>query len=249
MRVDIITKEYPPEIYGGAGVHVTELVKALRQSIDVQVRAFGAERDEAGHDGLRRARRARLRERRDPDPRHGSCDRDGCRGRRRGAQPHLVRELRRTPRVAAARHPAHRDRAQSRAAAAVEGRAARRRVRGVELHREDGLRGCRRDRGGQRGHARRHPAQLPDAGPRQGARDLQRHRRRGVASRRGSGAARASWASTHPSPRSSSSVASPGRRACRICCVLPSCCRPTSSSCCARGRRTPRRSWPRWKGS
>ena len=48
MRVDIITKEYPPEIYGGAGVHVTELVKALRQSIDVQVRAFGVERDEPG---------------------------------------------------------------------------------------------------------------------------------------------------------------------------------------------------------
>jgi len=47
MRVDIVTKEYPPEIYGGAGVHVTELVKALRTSIDVQVRAFGAPRDEA----------------------------------------------------------------------------------------------------------------------------------------------------------------------------------------------------------
>ena len=30
MRVDIVTKEYPPEIYGGAGVHVAELVKALR---------------------------------------------------------------------------------------------------------------------------------------------------------------------------------------------------------------------------
>jgi alpha-maltose-1-phosphate synthase len=48
MRVDIITKEYPPEIYGGAGVHVTELVKALRSAIDVRVRAFGAPRDEEG---------------------------------------------------------------------------------------------------------------------------------------------------------------------------------------------------------
>ncbi len=47
MRVDIVTKEYPPEIYGGAGVHVTELVKALRRSVEVQVRAFGAGRDEA----------------------------------------------------------------------------------------------------------------------------------------------------------------------------------------------------------
>ena len=46
MRVDIITKEYPPEIYGGAGVHVTELVKALREQMDVRVRAFGASRDE-----------------------------------------------------------------------------------------------------------------------------------------------------------------------------------------------------------
>jgi starch synthase len=48
MRVDIVTKEYPPEVYGGAGVHVTELVTALRERIDVQVRAFGADRDESG---------------------------------------------------------------------------------------------------------------------------------------------------------------------------------------------------------
>lgn len=48
MRVDIVTKEYPPEVYGGAGVHVTELVRALRTRMDVRVRAFGAERDEVG---------------------------------------------------------------------------------------------------------------------------------------------------------------------------------------------------------
>ncbi|WP_100810998.1 MULTISPECIES: glycogen synthase [unclassified Microbacterium] len=48
MRVDIVTKEYPPEVYGGAGVHVTELVRALRTRMDVRVRAFGAERDEPG---------------------------------------------------------------------------------------------------------------------------------------------------------------------------------------------------------
>jgi len=44
MRIDLITKEYPPFIYGGAGVHVAELVKVLRSHIEVQVRAFGAER-------------------------------------------------------------------------------------------------------------------------------------------------------------------------------------------------------------
>ncbi|WP_375390044.1 glycogen synthase [uncultured Amnibacterium sp.] len=48
MRVDLLTKEYPPEIYGGAGVHVAELTKALRARIEVQVRCFGAPRDEAG---------------------------------------------------------------------------------------------------------------------------------------------------------------------------------------------------------
>lgn len=45
--MDILTKEYPPEIYGGAGVHVTELVKALREDIDVTVRCFGAPRTTA----------------------------------------------------------------------------------------------------------------------------------------------------------------------------------------------------------
>jgi starch synthase len=48
MRVDLLTREYPPEIYGGAGVHVAELVRALRRDIDVQVRCFGGPRDEAG---------------------------------------------------------------------------------------------------------------------------------------------------------------------------------------------------------
>jgi len=53
VRVDILTKEYPPNIYGGAGVHVAELVKALRSSgIDTQVRAFGEPIDEPGTQGF-----------------------------------------------------------------------------------------------------------------------------------------------------------------------------------------------------
>jgi starch synthase len=47
VRVDLITREYPPEVYGGAGVHVSELVRALRLDIDVVVRAFGKQRNEA----------------------------------------------------------------------------------------------------------------------------------------------------------------------------------------------------------
>ncbi|ABL83218.1 MULTISPECIES: glycogen synthase [unclassified Nocardioides] len=48
MRVDVLSKEYPPEVYGGAGVHVAELVRALRARDDVtaHVHAFGALRDE-----------------------------------------------------------------------------------------------------------------------------------------------------------------------------------------------------------
>jgi starch synthase len=48
MRVDLLTKEYPPEIYGGAGVHVAELTRVLREHVDVRVRCFGAPREEAG---------------------------------------------------------------------------------------------------------------------------------------------------------------------------------------------------------
>lgn len=48
MRVDFVTKEYPPNIYGGAGVHITELVKVLRSRIDARVHAFGNPVSEPG---------------------------------------------------------------------------------------------------------------------------------------------------------------------------------------------------------
>ena len=51
VRVDVITKEYPPNVYGGAGVHVVELVKALREGVEVQVRAFGDVEPEADTTG------------------------------------------------------------------------------------------------------------------------------------------------------------------------------------------------------
>ena len=41
-----MTKEYPPFIYGGAGVHVAELVRVLRKDIQVKVRCFGEDRNE-----------------------------------------------------------------------------------------------------------------------------------------------------------------------------------------------------------
>jgi starch synthase len=44
-----VTKEFPPEIYGGAGVHVAELSRVLAQRVDLQVRAFGAPREPGYH--------------------------------------------------------------------------------------------------------------------------------------------------------------------------------------------------------
>lgn len=47
LAVDLLTREYPPHIYGGAGVHVNELSKVLAQRAHVTVRAFDGPRTAA----------------------------------------------------------------------------------------------------------------------------------------------------------------------------------------------------------
>ncbi len=57
MRIGIVTREWPPDVYGGAGVHVEHLVAALRSlpaagggGLTVDVHCFGGERaDAVGH--------------------------------------------------------------------------------------------------------------------------------------------------------------------------------------------------------
>ncbi|MFC7402374.1 glycogen synthase [Citricoccus sp. GCM10030269] len=49
MRIDMVTKEFPPEIYGGAGVHVAELSRVLAGRLDLRVHAFGEARDSDYH--------------------------------------------------------------------------------------------------------------------------------------------------------------------------------------------------------
>ncbi len=46
MRVALLTREFPPEVYGGAGVHVEYLGRELAQRVDLQVHCWGAERDD-----------------------------------------------------------------------------------------------------------------------------------------------------------------------------------------------------------
>ncbi|MFF0109313.1 glycogen synthase [Streptomyces hirsutus] len=52
MRVGLLTREYPPDVYGGAGVHVEFLARELRLLVDLEVHCWG----EGRTDGVRRHR-------------------------------------------------------------------------------------------------------------------------------------------------------------------------------------------------
>ena len=49
MKVLFLTNEYPPNIYGGAGVHVGYLSRELAKTMPVEVRCFGNQRIEEGN--------------------------------------------------------------------------------------------------------------------------------------------------------------------------------------------------------
>jgi starch synthase len=48
MKVGLLTREYPPDVYGGAGVHVEFLARELRELIDVDVHCWGDAPPEGG---------------------------------------------------------------------------------------------------------------------------------------------------------------------------------------------------------
>ncbi|MGQ5229074.1 glycogen synthase [Streptomyces sp. yara] len=52
MRVGLLTREYPPAVYGGAGVHVEFLARELRSLVDLEVHCWG----EGRSDGVLRHR-------------------------------------------------------------------------------------------------------------------------------------------------------------------------------------------------
>jgi alpha-maltose-1-phosphate synthase len=47
MRVAVLSREYPPDVYGGAGVHVEYLTRELARLVDVTVHCWGADRPDA----------------------------------------------------------------------------------------------------------------------------------------------------------------------------------------------------------
>jgi alpha-maltose-1-phosphate synthase len=44
LRVALLTREFPPDVYGGAGVHVEYLARELERMVDLAVHCFGADR-------------------------------------------------------------------------------------------------------------------------------------------------------------------------------------------------------------
>jgi len=49
MRVGLFTREYPPLVYGGAGVHVDYLSRELAREIEVEVHCWGPQYSDTGH--------------------------------------------------------------------------------------------------------------------------------------------------------------------------------------------------------
>ena len=242
-----MTREYPPEVYGGAGVHVTELVAQLRKLCDVDVHCMGAPRPGAFVAPARPARCAAPTRR---------CRR--CRRTWRWPTPppaatvvhshtwytglagHLAALLYGIPHVLTA-HSLE----PMRPWKAEQLGGGYRVSSWVEQHRH---RGRRRGDRGELGHARGRAEHLPGAGSRPGPRRAQRNRhRRLVPGRAGVRPARCSTtsASTRAGRSSRSSAGSPGRRAWRIWSRPPTDSAPTCSWCCARARPTRRRSPPR----
>ncbi|HEY7202192.1 MAG TPA: glycogen synthase [Candidatus Dormibacteraeota bacterium] len=48
LSVALLTREYPPDVYGGAGVHVEYLARELRRRLELRVHCWGEPRDEPG---------------------------------------------------------------------------------------------------------------------------------------------------------------------------------------------------------
>ena len=185
MRVALLTREYPPEVYGGAGVHVEYLARELARLEELTVHCWGAER----------ARRRRRASRTGRGTRSRAASRTWRRCRRcrstsrwppawQGAElvhshtwyanlaGHLAKLIYGIPHVATVHSP--------RAAAAVEGGAARRRLRALVLLRaRSALEGADAVIAVSEGMRARHPRRLSRRStPARVRGDLQRHRRR-----------------------------------------------------------------------
>ena len=168
MRVGLLTREYPPAIYGGAGVHVDYLSRQLRDLVDLTVLCMGEDRPDALAFS-------------ETDPRFPSANPAlqtmstdlamvaACEGLDlvhshtwyANFAGHIAKLLYGVPHVISRAFP--------RAVASVEGRAARRWLPGVVVGRANRLPGGRRGDRGEPRHGRRRPRCLPGARPGSGS--------------------------------------------------------------------------------
>ena len=257
MRVDLLTREYPPHVYGGAGVHVAGLT--ARAATARSTCGCTASTARATPPGVRRATRcpAELagRERRAADVRRSTSRwptrSDGrCRRRRvgPGALPHLVRQPgRATWRVCctACRTWSARTASSRCAPGRPSSSAAATRCRSwAERTAYEGAAARHRGRGG---HARRTSCGPTRRSTRRGSRGAQRHRPRPAGG--GPTGDDGAWPPRAPPCAGSASTRiAPGRRVRRPDhpaegpALLPARRRAAaarrSRSCCARARRT-----------
>ena len=162
MRVGILTREYPPEVYGGAGVHVDFLVRELRRLVDVDVHCLGAPREGATAHSEDDPRLAGA----NPALRIFAADLEMAAGVEGCDLVHShtwYANLAGHLAAAAVRRPARRDVTLARAAAAVEAGAARRRLPALVVGRAHRLRGGRRRDRRQPRLPPRRAGQLPGA--------------------------------------------------------------------------------------
>ncbi|HSL17035.1 MAG TPA: glycogen synthase [Methylomirabilota bacterium] len=54
MKAVLMSREYPPDVYGGAGVHVAQLARHLAELVEVEVRCFGSAPPDGGNPAVRR---------------------------------------------------------------------------------------------------------------------------------------------------------------------------------------------------
>ena len=247
VRVDLLSKEYPPKVYGGAGVHVEELVRALRRARATPT--YGCTASVAP--ATRRARPGTPTRRRleGANPALTTLGVDlpmaaGCAGTDivhshtwyADMAGHLARLLHGVPHVMTAHslEPLRPWKAEQLGGGyrvsswmertAMEGAAGL--IAVSEGMRDDILR-CYPDVDPARVHMVHNGI------------DTERWRRTATPT------SCAGTASTRTDRRSSSSAGSPGRRGCRTSCAPRPSCRRTCSWCCVPARRTRRRSRPR----
>ena len=253
MRIAILTNEYPPHVYGGAGVHVEYLTRELARLDDgrhpVEVLCFGDQRESHGAtlgvEGVQPPVELPVQE-----PRHAKLFATllqdlvmtGRLGERRHrALPHLVHAPGRLPGQAPAPRAAGADDPFARAAPAVEGRAAGHRLRRVDLDRAHRLPERRRRDRRVRVDAARRPRALRRAA-RSGPGDSQRHRPGPVPA----DAAIRRCSTRHQIAATGrtccSSAGSPGRRASSTWSTRSGTSSRACRWCCAPARRTRRRS-------